>query len=92
MVVNLGQNWEIMCWMYAVEVVIWLFFYLKKLETVARLFFFHLYVFVLFFIFSLFHLLFKKLQVVGLDFSKEQLSIASSRQHSKSKICYRNIK
>lgn len=47
--------------------------------------------FSLFFIF-LFHLLFKKLQVVGLDFSKEQLSIASSRQHSKSKTCYRNIK
>lgn len=31
-------------------------------------------------------------KVVGLDFSKEQLSIASSRQHSKSKTCYMNIK
>ncbi|KAI5679227.1 hypothetical protein M9H77_10177 [Catharanthus roseus] len=31
-------------------------------------------------------------KVVGLDFSKEQLTIASSRQNSKSKACYRNIK
>ncbi|KAG5520854.1 hypothetical protein RHGRI_033429 [Rhododendron griersonianum] len=31
------------------------------------------------------------LQVIGLDFSKEQLSVASSRQHSRSKACYNNI-
>nr|XP_027098201.1 2-phytyl-1,4-beta-naphthoquinone methyltransferase, chloroplastic isoform X1 [Coffea arabica]XP_027098202.1 2-phytyl-1,4-beta-naphthoquinone methyltransferase, chloroplastic isoform X1 [Coffea arabica] len=31
-------------------------------------------------------------KVVGLDFSKQQLLIASSRQHSQSKTCYENIK
>ncbi|KAK3028214.1 hypothetical protein RJ639_039497 [Escallonia herrerae] len=31
-------------------------------------------------------------QVIGLDFSKEQLLIASSRQHSRPKACYKNIK
>ncbi|XP_052185981.1 uncharacterized protein LOC127797273 isoform X7 [Diospyros lotus] len=31
-------------------------------------------------------------QVIGLDFSKEQLSLASSRQHLYSKACYNNIK
>ncbi|XP_052185978.1 2-phytyl-1,4-beta-naphthoquinone methyltransferase, chloroplastic isoform X3 [Diospyros lotus] len=31
-------------------------------------------------------------RVIGLDFSKEQLSLASSRQHLCSKACYNNIK
>ncbi|KAH7840256.1 hypothetical protein Vadar_014798 [Vaccinium darrowii] len=30
-------------------------------------------------------------KVIGLDFSKEQLSVASSRQHSRPKACYYNI-
>ncbi|XP_058193110.1 2-phytyl-1,4-beta-naphthoquinone methyltransferase, chloroplastic isoform X1 [Rhododendron vialii] len=30
-------------------------------------------------------------KVIGLDYSKEQLSVASSRQHSRSKACYNNI-
>ncbi|KAH7835238.1 hypothetical protein Vadar_024300 [Vaccinium darrowii] len=30
-------------------------------------------------------------KVIGLDFSKEQLSVASSRQHSRSKACFNNI-
>ncbi|KAI3696495.1 hypothetical protein L1987_79513 [Smallanthus sonchifolius] len=31
-------------------------------------------------------------QVIGLDFSREQLMVASSRQQSQSKACYRNLK
>ncbi|KAI3733485.1 hypothetical protein L6452_12928 [Arctium lappa] len=31
-------------------------------------------------------------QVIGLDFSREQLMVASSRQRSRSKACYRNLK
>ncbi|KAF8016264.1 hypothetical protein BT93_H1693 [Corymbia citriodora subsp. variegata] len=31
------------------------------------------------------------LNVTGLDFSKEQLSVASSRQHLRAKACYKNI-
>ncbi|PSR84830.1 2-phytyl-1,4-beta-naphthoquinone methyltransferase [Actinidia chinensis var. chinensis] len=31
-------------------------------------------------------------KVIGVDFSKEQLSVASSRQHLRSKACYNNIK
>ncbi|XAR48089.1 hypothetical protein NMG60_11030801 [Bertholletia excelsa] len=31
-------------------------------------------------------------KVIGFDFSKEQLSVASSRQHISSKACYENIK